>query len=147
MQLRHRVVIDQERCLIETDRAVEFVPGTIIETKSKRHLHMTDEEFLICEYQVPGYSLMTKSWYNLNVSHVKDIEFDTDAFDRLVLRQEKKDLIRSLVKPKRDSKGFDDLIRGKGKGIIFLLHGPPGAGKTFTAGKEQTNRCEPRDEY
>ncbi|KAF7519891.1 hypothetical protein G7054_g12948 [Neopestalotiopsis clavispora] len=28
---------------------------------------------------------------------------------------------------------FDDLIEGKGKGLIVLLHGPPGVGKTFTA--------------
>lgn len=26
-----------------------------------------------------------------------------------------------------------DLIRGKGKGLIFLLHGAPGVGKTLTA--------------
>lgn len=27
-----------------------------------------------------------------------------------------------------------DLVPGKGHGQIFLLHGPPGVGKTFTAG-------------
>ncbi|KAL9625862.1 MAG: hypothetical protein Q9160_000182 [Pyrenula sp. 1 TL-2023] len=28
---------------------------------------------------------------------------------------------------------FDDIIKGKGKGLVFLLHGPPGLGKTLTA--------------
>jgi DNA polymerase III delta prime subunit len=28
----------------------------------------------------------------------------------------------------------DDIISGKGKGLIFLLTGPPGLGKTLTAG-------------
>lgn len=28
-----------------------------------------------------------------------------------------------------------DFIRGKGSGLIFLLHGPPGVGKTCTAGE------------
>jgi replication-associated recombination protein RarA len=28
---------------------------------------------------------------------------------------------------------FDDVIEGKGKGIIMLLSGPPGVGKTLTA--------------
>jgi len=28
---------------------------------------------------------------------------------------------------------FDDVIQGKGKGIIMLLSGPPGVGKTLTA--------------
>lgn len=30
---------------------------------------------------------------------------------------------------------YDGLVKGKGKGLTFLLHGPPGVGKTFTAGK------------
>lgn len=28
-----------------------------------------------------------------------------------------------------------DFVGGKGNGLIFLLHGGPGVGKTFTAGK------------
>lgn len=27
-----------------------------------------------------------------------------------------------------------DFVKGKGKGLIFLLHGKPGVGKTYTAG-------------
>lgn len=29
--------------------------------------------------------------------------------------------------------GFDDIVKGKGKGLILVLHGPPGVGKTLTA--------------
>jgi SpoVK/Ycf46/Vps4 family AAA+-type ATPase len=29
----------------------------------------------------------------------------------------------------------EDLIAGKGNGLIMLLHGGPGTGKTLTAGK------------
>lgn len=45
-----------------------------------------------------------------------------------------KALVRSHVLGSRDadSHGFD-LIRGKGKGLIILLHGVPGIGKTSTA--------------
>jgi len=32
-----------------------------------------------------------------------------------------------------DSRHYADLVRGKGEGIIMLLHGPPGVGKTSTA--------------
>lgn len=28
---------------------------------------------------------------------------------------------------------FSDLVEGKGKGLVILLHGPPGVGKTLTA--------------
>jgi SpoVK/Ycf46/Vps4 family AAA+-type ATPase len=49
---------------------------------------------------------------------------------RLVLPEEKKVLIRSLVENSAD---FSDIISGKGGGCIFLLHGSPGVGKTLTA--------------
>ncbi|EXX78206.1 hypothetical protein RirG_017110 [Rhizophagus irregularis DAOM 197198w] len=42
----------------------------------------------------------------------------------------KKELISSLVTSKHEGV---DLISGKGGGCIFLLHGPPGVGKTLTA--------------
>lgn len=33
----------------------------------------------------------------------------------------------------QDTGRQDDLVRGKGKGVILLLHGVPGVGKTSTA--------------
>lgn len=96
---------------------------------------MNDEQHLICSHEVPGYSLVTKRWYNFDVSKIKDIQPSSNAFERLVLPQETKDLVCSLVDTKAGGdETFDDLIEGKGRGIVFLLHGPPGVGKTFTAG-------------
>jgi replication-associated recombination protein RarA len=31
------------------------------------------------------------------------------------------------------SRSIDDIIVGKGKGLVAVLHGPPGTGKTLTA--------------
>jgi SpoVK/Ycf46/Vps4 family AAA+-type ATPase len=56
-------------------------------------------------------------------------------FDSLVLAQDEKDLLLALVD--RDhftaTKSFEDFIEGKGQGMIMLLCGPPGVGKTLTA--------------
>ncbi len=42
----------------------------------------------------------------------------------------------------------DDLIAGKGNGLIMLLHGGPGTGKTLTAGKSPVrNRSSRLTEY
>ncbi|KKK27325.1 hypothetical protein ARAM_000455 [Aspergillus rambellii] len=42
-------------------------------------------------------------------------------------------LVRALAKQQTQSNDqFDDLITNKGKGCMFLLHGPPGVGKTAT---------------
>lgn len=37
-------------------------------------------------------------------------------------------------KEHREQLFFADPIKGKGEGLIILLHGPPGTGKTLTAG-------------
>jgi len=45
-------------------------------------------------------------------------------------------MILSLVEVHQDERmQYDDVITGKGKGVIFLLHGEPGTGKTLTAGR------------
>ena len=58
--------------------------------------------------------------------------FNTDAFSSLLLPQSRKDLVHALVK-NHGIDGFDDFIKGKGKGLVFVLYGEPGVGKTFTA--------------
>lgn len=32
---------------------------------------------------------------------------------------------------------FQDLVAGKGDGLVILMHGPPGVGKTLTAGNAE----------
>lgn len=107
--------------------------------EKEEHLHLSDEELLICVHEMPGYSLATKKWDLFDVPHIQEIDFNMSAFDSLVLSQQKKDLISSLVKEQSNKEShFDDFIKGKGKGLIFLLHGEPGTGKTLTAGNSST---------
>jgi AAA+ superfamily predicted ATPase len=78
-----------------------------------------------------GFSFKIKKWGEFAVSQLSDIVFNDGAFETLVLDQNKKDLISSLVR--NTSTSFKDIIAGKSGGCIFLLHGPPGTGKTLTA--------------
>jgi AAA+ superfamily predicted ATPase len=55
------------------------------------------------------------------------------AFDRLVLSPYKKELIKALVTVHIATSISTDVIEGKGNGLIILLHGGPGTGKTLTA--------------
>jgi len=88
---------------------------------------------------IPGFSFAAKQWGEFNIENVTPINFNTDAFDQLVLparnveglEVDPKRMIRSLVE--KGTVGFTDVIAGKGCGIILLLHGPPGTGKTLTA--------------
>jgi len=97
---------------------------------------LTDDELIFSYKCVYGFSLVSKRWGAFFLQHIQDVEYNTTAFDSLMIPQHQKLMVRSLVNDHQNEHStFDDLIQGKGKGLIFLLHGPPGVGKTLTAGK------------
>lgn len=69
----------------------------------------------------------------LAVKHIKPVIWNKAAFERLVLKQDKKDLIQAVVMNHLEADKMADAIEGKGNGLVILLHGGPGTGKTFTA--------------
>ncbi|KAF4466563.1 TOB3 (member of AAA-ATPase family) [Fusarium albosuccineum] len=70
----------------------------------------------------------------LDIDLVEDIVWSTTAFDQLVLQHDYKRIIRAFVDAQMSGlDDFDDLIKGKGRGIIMLLSGAPGTGKTLTS--------------
>jgi SpoVK/Ycf46/Vps4 family AAA+-type ATPase len=65
---------------------------------------------------------------------MKDIIWNDDAFSNLVLPGDEKELAWSFIENKNlANSDFDDFVTDKGRGIIILMFGPPGVGKTFTA--------------
>jgi len=70
---------------------------------------------------------------NLIVEHIEPIQWNTKAFERLVLKKEAKELVQALVTVHISNQKSTDIIEGKGNGLIILLHGSPGTGKTLTA--------------
>lgn len=84
---------------------------------------------------LPAFCLTTKKWVEVLYERLKPIEFRTDAFTKLVLDESVKRTIRSNVEMQMEHKEslFGDIIAGKGSGVMFLLHGPPGVGKTSSA--------------
>jgi SpoVK/Ycf46/Vps4 family AAA+-type ATPase len=68
------------------------------------------------------------------VDFVGEIVWNDNAFNTLVLPTDTKEMLMGFVESQVESQNsFDDVIQGKGKGIIMLLSGPPGVGKTLTA--------------
>ncbi|KIW93447.1 uncharacterized protein Z519_06052 [Cladophialophora bantiana CBS 173.52] len=99
-----------------------------------KHRPLTTEELLLAVPYVRGYALKTKKWLWFYVDQVEEIKFAENAFASLVLPKEQKSLIRAFVESQVKYKDdFDDVIAGKGRGMIMLLAGPPGVGKTLTS--------------
>jgi hypothetical protein len=94
----------------------------------------TLEELLIASPVVLGFSFSEKVWLEFSLSGIKDIVWNDEAFDSLVLHQHIKNNLKGLVSSHRfnAAKTIDDVIVGKGKGLNVVLHGPPGVGKTLT---------------
>ena len=81
---------------------------------------------------------------NIFVDSIRPVTWNKTAYDRLVLPPQTKELVKALVTVRASQRGVkqglglagkrEDIIAGKGNGLIMLLHGGPGTGKSLTAG-------------
>jgi hypothetical protein len=89
---------------------------------------------------------------NFRIDSLREIEWNANAFESLALPGNHKDLLLAFAQTQGKSAAqFDDVIKGKGrflenygpfigrrthtnvgKGMVVLLEGPPGLGKTLT---------------
>ncbi|KAL9094035.1 MAG: hypothetical protein Q9165_003705 [Trypethelium subeluteriae] len=105
--------------------------------------YWNDDEAALCNYRLFAYKLRSREWVETHVDSLHDVTLTDDAkgFERLVLPANHKQIIKSQVKEHFRKKQLYtsatqddlDLVRGKGQGLIILLHGAPGVGKTCTA--------------
>ncbi|KAF0323060.1 hypothetical protein GQ607_009824 [Colletotrichum asianum] len=94
---------------------------------------ITAETMLLLPSTVYGFNLQERKWVDLDVDKFHPITWNKDAFKRLVLEEKTKEMVYALVDIQTATKKMDDIITGKGNGLIVLLHGSPGTGKTLTA--------------
>ncbi|KAK8099065.1 uncharacterized protein PG998_012306 [Apiospora kogelbergensis] len=103
-------------------------------SKSNGLPKLSSYHHLLARCRTGGYSLKLKNWLDFYIEQVGDIQFSDDAFDKLVLPDDQKELIMAFSESQlQGGCAFDDVISGKGKGVICLLSGSPGVGKTLTA--------------
>ncbi|KAI9706210.1 MAG: hypothetical protein M1820_004971 [Bogoriella megaspora] len=122
--------------LSELGKYPQFLPTETTEIGGLENApFLTDEQCIIAVPHVPGFALDRKDWCEFSVSEVADIEWNPDLFKDLVLDEEEKELLLAFVAREKDkNRGTPyDPLRGKGRGTIILLCGPPGVGKTLSA--------------
>ncbi|KAI1383576.1 P-loop containing nucleoside triphosphate hydrolase protein [Hypoxylon trugodes] len=110
-----------------------------VETTEK----LTPHQYILCHYEIMAFVFKTRTWELLHVRDFAEPQFDENLIDHLVMDPQRKRTIKSLAKSfARLNKHGDtltrnpwaaDFVEGKGHGLILLLHGKPGVGKTCTA--------------
>ncbi|KAJ5321996.1 uncharacterized protein N7506_011126, partial [Penicillium brevicompactum] len=103
--------------------------------EGSKEREFTEEELLVASPVVLGFAFSEKLWLEFTISGISDIEWNQDAFGSLVLPNNQKSIVKALVESHtfHAAENIDDVIQGKGKGLVAVLHGPPGTGKTLTA--------------
>lgn len=118
-----------------SDEAAQALAG-------KSAQEVEEETLVFATAIVYGFSFTLKVWGAFCVSGFSEIDFDTAAFDALVMEPELKGLLYSLVSEfiatptvtSGQSSSAENLprvdpIANKGEGCVFLCYGPPGTGK------------------
>lgn len=136
MQIKSRIIVDCKWFgVIKSPNRVVLKTVKPLPLQGDEIGALTRNDFLICDYRIRGFSLVNKRRCLFSVDLITPVEFNSQAFDALWLPPTQKKIVHSLVKNHlAGNSPFDDMIKGKGRGLIFLLHGLPGVGKTFTAG-------------
>ncbi|KAL2857203.1 AAA family ATPase [Aspergillus pseudoustus] len=130
---RGRVMVDPEGYYLhnsssELNSPVVYMQD-VLEVKD-----LPEGQVIFCAAGINGFSFTQKTWCQIAVNELTDIVWNMDAFKRLVMEENRRQLIHGLVKAHRqDDAAFDDIVENKGKGLIALLTGSPGVGKTLTA--------------
>jgi ATPase family associated with various cellular activities (AAA) len=133
--------------------AFDLGPEDMLVLYSNEILH----DFIALTWPVMcGFSFVTQNWGVVLVEGLSHIQFHASAFDdSLVIPPARKRLLRAILTShgKKDSQlhhsttlsqaqhvgpswhqgAAADVLPGKGEGVIVLLYGPPGVGKTLTA--------------
>ena len=138
--------------VIDLERRSDFTSSTnLLDYQDTGNPGLSGDHLVLLPPRIYGYAMLTRKWYPLNINCVKD--FDparsqaiSKGFEDLVLPPGHKKLLQAVVRnqisnpqqtlgPMKDSlETFSmDVVKSKGKGLIILLHGVPGVGKTSTA--------------
>ncbi|KAG4431610.1 hypothetical protein IFR05_012903 [Cadophora sp. M221] len=141
--------------IFETDRRTAFLESTDeLSLHLLKDFSLPDNFLALLPPRVYGYAMLHHKWFPLDVNLIEDITADQSrvirsGFDDLVLPDGHSMLLQALIKnqvrvpkqtssepgePDEERDEFSmDLVKGKGQGLIILLHGVPGVGKTSTA--------------
>ncbi|KAI1740315.1 hypothetical protein F4680DRAFT_116087 [Xylaria scruposa] len=116
---------------------------SLIDDNAENSDQLSPEHIILLPPHVYGFILRTRRWATFDIDRLEEIPPSDEGWKNLVIKKYIKDTVLALVKNHEQPRGSQtmiqgalssvDLVQGKGRGLIILLHGEPGVGKTSTA--------------
>ncbi|KAM5355024.1 hypothetical protein ACJ41O_001670 [Fusarium nematophilum] len=137
-QRRDNLAVDAFlRCRLKGNRTFETNP---------KALELRDEDLVLLPKRMFAYALRERRFLPIDLNLLKPVRREPGVFENLRIQRDYKNVVRGLVMSHFQRKALErryadaaaegpsqDLIQGKGRGLVVLLHGVPGVGKTATA--------------
>ncbi|RGP81007.1 hypothetical protein FLONG3_796 [Fusarium longipes] len=82
-----------------------------------------DEFYMCLPTRLNGFDIQKKEWVKIDVADIREVVWNEEAFDLLVMEPMTKELVQAVVTNHVDEVKNTDLIHGKGNGLFILLHG------------------------
>jgi len=135
-----------EDSAFDNDLRTDFTDKTTLLEERPYSEKLPNEILMLLPPRVYGFSLLDRKWYAFDITKVDDIKDSGHGFEHLVLSKGHKKIVQALVQHHTQGPALAraqartieqdfsmDVVRGKDQGLIILLHGVPGVGKTSTA--------------
>lgn len=129
----------------DRNELIKREPFLVGASDAKENQPTSQRDFALLPKRIFAYAVWERKFVNIDSRYLKPANEkgkEDETFNKLEIDPRNKRMIESLVhahflKKKESEDGIElgsqDLIRGKGRGVVILLHGVPGVGKTATA--------------
>lgn len=136
----------QRRIFLANDDFIKASKQHRFDERNNSHMELRTEDLELLPNRVFAYAFRERKHVALDVTRMRAIAEQTGVLQALAIPKQKKAMIQSLVNSHFEKKELEgkmdsenvgnmtqDIILAKGKGLVILLHGVPGVGKTATA--------------
>jgi hypothetical protein len=140
------VAMWQRRDGLEKDQFLKSITKRQPRGGDKSAITLDVDDIKLLPKRLFAYVLRDRRWALIEVQYLDEIDPQPDIFDSLKIDIEYKNMVKGLVASHFTKKSLEkkfagnsimgqsqDIIQGKGRGLVILLHGVPGVGKTATA--------------
>ncbi|RSL50988.1 hypothetical protein CEP54_011652 [Fusarium duplospermum] len=140
------VTMWQRKDGLEKDSFLKARSELFLKSGDQKTIPLRDEDYALISRRMFAYVLKDRKFIAVDVQYLSEIPPQDNVFKNLKIDKEYKQMVKGLVRSHLVKKDLEqqhpgvskihqsqDIIYGKGRGLVILLHGVPGVGKTATA--------------